>query len=70
MIAIDENGDFVLIDGKLTETSVPQQQNYISEVRCLQDTYEPDPGFGRNPLTWSLSQNPSERMRNLRIIKS
>lgn len=71
MIALTNNGDFAVDEtGHLTTTSTPDKQNFMSEVRCLQGTYEPQPDFGRNPLVWGLSQSPKDRIDDLvRISK-
>jgi hypothetical protein len=71
MIAIDDQGDFIVDnDGNMTESTNPPQQNFIAEVRCLQTTYIVEPTFGRNYLTWTLSQNVNDRIADLiRISK-
>lgn len=67
MIAIDPNGDFVIVNGKLTEAINPPWQNYMSEARCLQGTWSPDLTFGRNPIIWELG-NVGNRIDDLTRI--
>lgn len=69
MIAIDDNGNFITdAANHLTSVAVPAQQNFKAEVRCIQDTWAPDPTFGRNVLIWTLSQSPSDRCEDLTRI--
>ncbi len=70
-IALDDQGDFVTNNaGNLTTTQLGPQQNFISEVRCLQTTYSVDPTFGRSYLVWTLSQSIKDRIDDLiRISK-
>lgn len=65
MIAIDDNGNFVMSGGKLTQTSTPEQQAYKAECRCMQGTYAFDTLFGLNPLVWQLSQSINDRISDL-----
>lgn len=64
-IALTPNGDFVLVDGKLSTTTNGPLQNFISESRCLQGTYSVDQNFGRNAYVWGLSQSPNDRCADL-----
>jgi len=69
MIALDDNGNFVVdANNHLTAVAVPAQQNFKAEVRCIQQTWIPDPTFGRNVLIWTLSQSPSDRCADLSRI--
>ena len=65
MIAIDDNGNFVMSGGKLTATSQPEQQAYKAECRCMQGTYAFDTLYGLNPLVWQLSQSINDRISDL-----
>lgn len=69
MLALDNNGNFVVdTSNHLTATSVPLEQNFKSEVRCIQETWVPDSTFGRNTLVWTLSQSISDRCLDLTRI--
>lgn len=69
MIAINQDGDFVAnATGQLTETTFPEQQNYMAETRCLQGTWPPNTLFGRNPLIWGISQSVKDRIDDLTRI--
>lgn len=67
-IALTDNGNFLLKDGKLTQAQNPPLQYFKSEVRCIQETYAVDRTFGRNVLVWNLSQSPSDRCADLTRI--
>lgn len=71
-IALDENGDFKTVGGKLTTVTgqAALNQNAMSETRCLQDTWPVDLTFGRNQLVWGLSQSPRDRIADLVRISS
>jgi hypothetical protein len=64
-IALTDNGNFLLKDGRLTTAQNPAFQNYKSEVRCIQETYPVDRTFGRNVLVWNLSQSVQDRCNDL-----
>jgi len=64
-IALTDNGNFLLKDGKLTAAQNPPLQYFKSEVRCIQETYAVDPTFGRNVLVWNLSQSVGDRCSDL-----
>lgn len=70
MIALDDNGNFVTDEaGHLTTTSIGPIQNAKSELRCQQGDWPPDLTFGRNLLTWTLSQSVQDRSLDIyRII--
>lgn len=69
MIALTPNGDFETnANGQLINTSQPANQNFISEVRCEQGTWNPDETFGRNPIIWTVSQSPKDRIDDLTRI--
>jgi len=65
MIAITDNGDFLMVSGKLSNTTTPEQQNYKAECRCQQGTYTIDSLYGRNPIVWSISQSVNDRISDL-----
>lgn len=66
MIALDENGNFVVdANNHLKETTTPADQNFMSECRCMQGTYAMDPSYGLNPVVWELSQSPRDRCADL-----
>jgi hypothetical protein len=60
MIALDNNGNFVLVDGKLSQSVNPPWQNFEAESRCLQGTYDPDQTFGRNPIAWEIGNTANK----------
>jgi hypothetical protein len=53
-IALNENGNFILNNGMLTQSQNSPWQNFEAESRCLQGTYPPNQLFGRNPISWEL----------------
>lgn len=65
MIALSDNGDFIMVGGKLSTTKTPEQQAYKAECRCTQGTYAVDPLYGRNPIVWSISQSVNDRISDL-----
>jgi len=65
MIAIDENGNFVMVNNKLSSTSNLPLQSFKAECRCEQGTYVADSLFGRNPIIWQISQSPNDRIDDL-----
>ena len=66
MIAIDDNGNFEIDSSNhLKAAKNPPAQNLKAEVRCIQDTWTPDPTFGRNTLLWTLSQSVGDRCSDL-----
>ena len=66
MIAIDDNGNFVVTaTNHLTTTATSPAQNFKAEVRCIQGTWAPDQTFGRNTLIWTLSQSVGDRCADL-----
>ena len=67
-IALTPDGNFLLVNGRLSETSEPEQQNFMSEVRCVQNTYAPDMTYGRNPIVWTISQSTNDRIDDLTRI--
>lgn len=64
-IALNESGNFVTVNGLLSTAAYPPKQYYEAEVRCQQNTYTPDTTYGRNPIVWSLSQSPNDRIDDL-----
>lgn len=64
-IALTDNGNFDVKDGRLTRAQNPPLQNFKSEVRCIQETYPVNPTFGRNVLVWELSQSPQDRCADI-----
>lgn len=71
MIAIDDNGNFIVdANGRLTTTSRPADQNFVAEVRCIQGTWPVDLTYGRNVLIWTISQSPVDRCGDLARIGS
>lgn len=65
MIALDDNGNFVLSGGKLTNTTTPALQYFKSECRCVQGGYAADTLYGRNPIVWELSKSVDDRINDL-----
>lgn len=64
-IALTDNGNFETKNGRLTTAQNPPLQYFKSEVRCIQETYEIDPTFGRNVLVWNLGQSVQDRCADL-----
>lgn len=65
-IKTDSSGNIASVSG-----SEATQQAFVSEVRCTQGTFDLLPEFGRNPIVWTLSQSPKDRMEDIvRISKN
>lgn len=65
MIAIDNNGNLVIEDGKLSNTSNLPLQSFKAECRCVQGSYDLDSLYGRNPIVWELSKSVDDRIADL-----
>lgn len=71
MIALDENGNFITnSNNRLTQARRPDIQNAQAESRCVQGQYAPDLTYGKNYLTWYLSDSVSDRANDLYRIAS
>ena len=73
MIAIDQSGNIITNNkGMIKSVSGDEakEQNFASEVRCVQGTFDYLPSFGRNPAVWYLTTSISDRVFDLvRISK-
>jgi len=71
MIALDENGNFKTDSkNRLVKSARPDVQNFESETRCMQTTWEADENFGKNILVWTLAQSITDRATDLVRIGS